>query len=312
MSRLARRGFTLIELLVVIAIIAVLIALLVPAVQKVRESAARTQCANNLKQIVLAAHSYYDNKKVYPPGSKGPGNNGSFTSPWADPVQGNGVPWGHFSWAAELLPFLEQKALYDAIDFTKPAYTGILWESKANRGPAGNAANKTISESTPAVFMCPSARLVDAPRSTQKDYAINGGTGACCPERTQVGMTGMGFLNSAVRLKQVTDGTSHTMFFTEYGSFANHSWLDENKGSNPFIFVHHASEGYVTCAEHDGTPHPPNTTIYNTRAAQSQHRGGINAVMVDGHLVWLTNAINFNVYKAMFSRGDGEPQAFVQ
>jgi prepilin-type N-terminal cleavage/methylation domain-containing protein/prepilin-type processing-associated H-X9-DG protein len=311
MSTHARRGFTLIELLVVIAIIAILIAMLVPAVQKVREASARTQCSNNLKQLALGTHAYYDAKGVYPPGSKGPGNNGNFPSPFADPQHGSGLPWGHYSWAVEILPYLEQADLYNAIDFKKPAYAQTLYENGTNRGPAGDAANKAVCETTPSVLVCPSARRVQ-PANTQKDYAINGGTGACCPERTSSGMTGMGFVNSAVKNKQVTDGTSHTLLYSEYAHFANHSWLDADKGSNPFMFVHHASEGYVTCAEHDGTPHPPNTTIFNTRSAQSQHLGGVNGVMADGHVVWLPNAISFKVYKAMFSRSGDEPDAFVQ
>jgi prepilin-type N-terminal cleavage/methylation domain-containing protein/prepilin-type processing-associated H-X9-DG protein len=311
MSRFARRGFTLIELLVVIAIIAILIAMLVPAVQKVRESAARTQCSNNLKQIALAAHAYYDVKKAFPPGSKGPMTGGTFPSPFADPSLGSGLPWGHYSWAAEVLPYLEQADLYNAIDFKKPAYTQVLWENGSNRGPAGDAANKAVCETAPAVFTCPSAHRVQ-PQNTQKDYAINGGTGNCCPERTTTGMDGMGYVNSAIKIKKIQDGTSQTLLFSEYAHFANHSWLDADKGSNPFLFVHHASEGYVTCAEGGGSPlFPPNTTVYNTRATQSQHLGGVNGVMADGHVIWITNSINFNIYKAMFSIAGGEPQTFI-
>lgn len=308
-NRRSLRAFTLIELLVVIAIIGILIGMLVPAVQKVRESSARTQCVNNLKQITLAASTYLDNRKHFPSGSKGPMTGTTFT--WADPSLGSSLPWGHFSWAALILPYVEQKDLYNAINFNKPAYAQTLWENNSNRGPAGDKTNKEVSESAPPLFSCPSAVRYQ-PQNTQKDYAINGGTGACCPERTQSGMNGMGFVNSKVKNKQITDGTSNTLFFTELAQFANHSWLDPKKGSNPFLFVHHASEGYVTPAEHDGTPHPPNTTIFNTRSAQSSHLGGLNAAMVDGHVVWISNSIDFTVYKALFSRNGAESKMLAQ
>src|SRR5213592_4837330 len=107
--RIARSGFTLIELLVVIAIIAILIAMLVPAVQKVREAAARTECRNNLKQIGLALHGYHNRMASFPPGYvSSVGANG--------PADDQGPGWG---WAAFILPDLDQGNLYQQISFNK-------------------------------------------------------------------------------------------------------------------------------------------------------------------------------------------------
>src|SRR5438132_2409602 len=135
MRKATRLGFTLIELLVVIAIIAILIALLVPAVQKVREAAARLQCKNNLKQIGLAFHNYHATYKCFPPG---------FTSAAASkdgPSLGPG--WG---WGAHLLPYLDQGNVFNQIDFTRDIT---------------HPANAQARVRSLSVFLCPS----DSPQS---------------------------------------------------------------------------------------------------------------------------------------------------
>src|SRR4051794_22995340 len=116
-----RSAFSLIELLVVVAIIGVLIGLLLPAVQKVREAANRTKCQNNLKQIGLALHGYHDATTFFPPAYVGtPNANGTVNGVTYPDDNGNG-PSG-FAWGTLILPFLEQENLYRSFDLTLPCW----------------------------------------------------------------------------------------------------------------------------------------------------------------------------------------------
>src|SRR5438034_5639454 len=133
-----RRGFTLIELLVVIAIIAILIGLLVPAVQKVREAANRSTCQNNLKQIGLAMHNYHSAFKKFPRDAYGGITvDGVQLAPWNS--------WENFSANYKILPYLEQQPLFNLFGFT---------------GAFGNYANGVgrPMQTKLAIFLCPSAR----------------------------------------------------------------------------------------------------------------------------------------------------------
>jgi prepilin-type N-terminal cleavage/methylation domain-containing protein/prepilin-type processing-associated H-X9-DG protein len=188
--RRAKVGFTLIELLVVVAIIAVLIGLLLPAVQKVREAAARMKCSNNLKQIALAAHGYHDVNERFPGGT----------------VAGPRIS----SLFVELLPHVEQAPLYRQWDFTN---------SSTNYSGSPARAAVVIS-----VYVCPShPALPHTPNAALTTYGGNGGTKAYPAARSALdGMfhtTGTASEpnpnQTAVRLTDVSDGTSSTLLFGE-------------------------------------------------------------------------------------------------
>jgi prepilin-type N-terminal cleavage/methylation domain-containing protein len=195
-------AFTLIELLVVIAIIAVLIGLLLPAVQKVREAAARTKCANNLKQIGLALHNYHDTNERFPPG---------YTD--ARPLTAPGPGWG---WHVFILPHVEANPLY--------------WQIDPERTVFGGGANTTTPDARTltqlSVYRCPS----DPGPATNANFdghatASYRGVGWSRPQ-TAVGPKGLMitnidnpngvlFRNSRIRIADVTDGMSNTAFVME-------------------------------------------------------------------------------------------------
>ena len=213
--RIRRTGFTLIELLVVIAIIAVLIGLLLPAVQSAREAARRAQCTNNLKQLGLAAHNYISTFQVLPFGKGGV---------YTVSVPGTAA-YARWSAHSQLLLFIEQGNLFNSINFNLAPETPGMAGDVAFMPPYQNTnrENATASRTQVAAFLCPAdagPTVADWPGGNS--YLGNMQTWACdlgdnnpstvSPTDTPQGIF---YFQSSVRMAGITDGTSNTVFFSE-------------------------------------------------------------------------------------------------
>ncbi len=309
-----RGGFTLIELLVVIAIIAVLIGLLLPAVQKIREAANRMSCQNNLKQIGLALHNYHDVNGRLPSGSI-----------WINP--GYDTLAAESTWITWILPFIEQDNLYKTADFTRGFGQGST-----------NHPNNFIGSSVIKAFRCPSDGDVDVSRWgssidwARGNYAANNGIGPMT-ETTAPNTTrpqGVFMLNSKYKLTDITDGTTNTVFVSELikvpGSIPTTAQV--NPGGNDWRGVMHYSEGPLY--QHNYTPNSlvpdqvrqgmcvsipeapclGTTTSWNPKlivfTSRSRHAGGVNVLMGDASVRFASNNISLVTWQALSSPQKGE------
>jgi prepilin-type N-terminal cleavage/methylation domain-containing protein/prepilin-type processing-associated H-X9-DG protein len=319
--RLGRRGFTLIELLVVIAIIAILIGLLLPAVQKVREAAARTQCTNNMHQLGVAMHNFHDQHKMLPPG-----------------VGPYGCCWG--TWMMYILPYIEQGTMANI-------YTNLGGNDNTGlRYAAGT--NLNVTEKWISILQCPS----DIPSSiggiTQHNYAVNYGNtnffqvpmngfifggapftayppawyqsakmdalyGQFNSDGDQTGLFGLphGGTPQGV-LNHISDGTSNTLMAAEIicgqgGDYRGFSWWG---GATGFVtsFVPNANAPDVlegagcNSAATYGLPCTTAETaaLPRLQIARSRHTpGGVMVVFCDGHTTWISNSISINTWQAL-------------
>jgi len=283
-----RWAFTLIELLVVIAIIAILIGLLVPAVQKVREAAARTQCVNNLKQIGLGFHNHNDQIGFLPCG----GTNAYPNMGGGTPPTGKNQPGG---WAFQLLPFIEQGNLY----------------SSNNLGLVQNTPIKT--------YFCPSRRAPSlnsggqAGKAGTDYYASNGGI----PQQnnTSTGVVrpwGQG----PITIVQISDGTSNTIAVSEKNLCktligSGNDPCDNAGFSWGFDFGGPTGNwdntlGYYAYQPQPDLPLAGQTCSQGTHGFGSAHSSKMNAVFCDGSVQGVSYSVNLTLFQNLCNIADGQ------
>jgi prepilin-type N-terminal cleavage/methylation domain-containing protein/prepilin-type processing-associated H-X9-DG protein len=294
-----RTGFTLIELLVVIAIIAVLIGLLVPAVQKVREAASRASCQNNLKNHGLAAHQYHDANRRFPPGALT--GNATFSLGSAPPGTLHG-PWTY------LLPYLEQQNLAARYHWDRD------WREPENAA--------VVFTDVPVLY-CPSA---ESPRvgGGLEPYTANGASTDYAPTlEVNAVLVGLGLIDAVsnyqgvmdrdrmTRIGEITDGTSNTTLIAECAGRPQRwqagrhvpglysvggAWASPPNRINLAGSTPDGASRQGAC--------PMNCT--NNQEVYSFHPGGANAVFADGSVRFLRADLSIRVLAALITRAGGE------
>jgi prepilin-type N-terminal cleavage/methylation domain-containing protein/prepilin-type processing-associated H-X9-DG protein len=303
------RGFTLVELLVVIAIIGILVSLLLPAVQQVRESGRRTQCLNNLKQLALALHSYHSTMQVLPPGIQVDDLNTYSTTATHRP-----------NWVILALPQLEQQNLYNSFDFTKPI------SDNANMTPRSRRLTVMICPTDPYTPNGPFAgnSTAEGGNWERGNYGSNGGGGR--PDWSVVqtwqepNTRGVMSVNYACTFAEIRDGLSNTLLLAELRAGVHSvdrrgSWALGTAGASHLMSLVTGGNAYGPnhCQDDHSDDIIGCNAIWNAvgsrlwkpecmscwkgernwqATTRSKHMGGVQIAMCDGSVRWLSNHID--------------------
>jgi prepilin-type N-terminal cleavage/methylation domain-containing protein/prepilin-type processing-associated H-X9-DG protein len=279
-----RKAFTLIELLVVIAIISILLSLLLPAVQKVRESANRTKCQNNLRQMGIACHQYHDTHRSFPPGYVA-------GVPYPDTTPG----WG---WAAFMLPYIEQENLYRQIDFRRP-----VERSSAIRTPL-------------SIFLCPSdpppppefavtdATMTPLCTAAPSSYAATVGQDASEVDAPKG--DGVFYRNSKTRIADITDGTSQTVLLGDRAwSQTNGIWAGAPNGAicrsgTANVWTNATGPAQSLILAHNNWINITTDADGGLDDFSSNHPGGVNLLFADGSVHFIKSITSDGVERRAF------------
>ena len=304
-----RSGFSLIELLVVIGIIAILIALLLPAVQQAREAARITQCRNNLKQVALALHGYHDTHTLFPPGG----------------FPKNGYRIG---WPARVLPYIEQGNRYDKIQALKPNALMSLepWRYADDQG----FGRDPVWTDPIATFACPTSPLGNrspdittwinrnpwALEQGALHYRANGGSflTGFVPGPTDRGYTTSGVIypESTVALETISDGTSNTLLLGETSD--SRGWPVHQRtawgGINPWTWGYYENDQGYLMIDHKYIKHPIGYSGQFPVSAtpfRSAHAGrGACIAFCDGSVRYMSSSTSLELLHALATRAGGE------
>jgi prepilin-type N-terminal cleavage/methylation domain-containing protein len=292
-----RQGFTLVELLVVVAIIGTLVGLLLPAVQAARESARRSTCSNNLKQLSLALQSHHDARNILPPGAAG----GATYAPEAI------TPAGELSYVVRILPFIEQESLYALADLSK-SYQSTPFTTSFNTVQLTTLlcpSAKDVRDQSTATYFAIHYQGVMGPRGAIPDVAPTqnyriGGASWIGSIATQ-GTLGV---NSKVKFKSITDGLSTTLMLGEL------SWGDSKairvwtRGWSEVSSAVGSAKNVVNPI--NATPNMSGSTNFNDVSFGSEHRNGCFFSKADGSVAFIDDTIAMSVYLKLASRNGGE------